>query len=78
MGDRGHERLREASHLLGQPCLQRLLAELGAFDGEGDLVGEEQQRLAFVLSSRLAGEDEKPDRTPGRGEREDEKAATLE
>ena len=78
MGHGGHESLGQTGHLLGQAGVQDLLAQLGPLHGQGDLVGEKKQRLALVARGRVGGQDEQPDRAPGRGQRQDQQAAALQ
>nr|WP_249416406.1 hypothetical protein [Streptomyces sp. TS71-3] len=65
--DGGDERAGEAVHLLGEFGAQGLFAQLGALDGEGDLVGEQQQRLPLQIADRDPGERQHADR-PARGD----------
>ena len=62
-------------HLLGHPGAQDLLAELGALDGERDLVGEQAERLALGPGGRVGRQRQQPDRPPGRRQRVDEHVA---
>ena len=64
MRDRRDERLGQPGHLLGQRGAQRLLAQLGAFDRQRDLVGEQQQRLALVPDGRIGGQASRPTGRP--------------
>ena len=75
MGDGGDERLGEPCHLLGQPGPQDLLAQLGALDGQRDLVGEQAERLALGPGRRVGRQHQQPDRPPGGGQGMDQDVA---
>lgn len=69
---------RRAGDFFGQSGLERLVAQLDAFDGEGDVVGEEQEGLALMMDREVAGEDEQADGATGRSQCEDEQAVAFE
>jgi hypothetical protein len=63
MQDGRYESIGEPSYLFGQPGLERLVAELHALYGEGDVVGKELEGFASVASRHVTGQYKQPNRS---------------